>query len=173
MTERERQSLKQQLMFCHAENKKSESPIQMIITGISDDLSTKISEVSLGNWPVEMHRETYINIFEIEKLVYLTADAEEVIDDFEAEKIYIIGGLVDHNRLKMVTLDKANNQGIKTAKLPLHKFPDVKVDWSKVLTINHVFSLILKFVDSRDWPAAIEGSLPTRKKQKIEAVSNE
>jgi tRNA (guanine9-N1)-methyltransferase len=33
-------------------------------------------------------------------LVYLTGDTNEVMDEIKLEEIYIIGGLVDHNRLK-------------------------------------------------------------------------
>ena len=35
------------------------------------------------NWGIEIHENSYMEIFEKEKLVYLTADAEEEIDEFE------------------------------------------------------------------------------------------
>jgi Trm5-related predicted tRNA methylase len=34
-------------------------------------------------------------------LVYLTADAEETIQELDASKVYIIGGIVDRNRHKV------------------------------------------------------------------------
>ena len=39
--------------------------------------------------------------------MYLTGDAEETITELEKDKIYIIGGIVDHNRLKSITLNQS------------------------------------------------------------------
>ena len=40
----------------------------------------------------------YFEAFPKEKLVYLTADAEETLQSFDPEKVYVIGGIVDRNR---------------------------------------------------------------------------
>ena len=50
--------------------------------------------------------------------------------------MYIIGGIVDHNRLKGVTYAKATQQGIATAKLPLDKCVAMG-SATRVLTVNH------------------------------------
>jgi tRNA (guanine9-N1)-methyltransferase len=57
-----------------------------------------------------------------ENLVYLTADSETVLDELDLKKIYIIGGLVDRNRWKGITMKKASEQGIQTAKLPIGSY---------------------------------------------------
>ena len=36
-------------------------------------------------------------------------------------KIYIIGGMVDHNRLKNVSLNKANDLDIQKLRFPINK----------------------------------------------------
>ena len=48
--------------------------------------------------------------------------------------IYIIGGLVDHNKLKNITLDKANEQNIKTLKFPISRY--LRLNTSSILTVN-------------------------------------
>lgn len=46
----------------------------------------------------------------------------------------------------------SQEQGIATAKLPLDDL--VKLDSSRVLTVNHVFDIMLQFQLCRDWSAA-------------------
>lgn len=54
--------------------------------------------------------------------MYLTADSENTVDVLDPSKAYIIGGIVDRNRYKNLTLDKANKDGIAHARLPLGNF---------------------------------------------------
>jgi tRNA (guanine9-N1)-methyltransferase len=42
-----------------------------------------------------------MELFPKEKLVYLTGDSPNVLEDIEEDKVYIIGAIVDHNRLKV------------------------------------------------------------------------
>lgn len=66
------------------------------------------------------------------------------------EKIYIIGGLVDHNQYTNLTLDKANLMKIPTAKLPIDEY-DIKMKTSKVLSINQVFEIVLEICTGSEW----------------------
>jgi tRNA (guanine9-N1)-methyltransferase len=75
--------------------------------------------------------------------VYLTADSNNVIETLDEKKAYIIGGIVDRNRYKLLTLDKANKEEIQHAKLPIGDYINLKS--STVLTVNHVFEIVTEW----------------------------
>lgn len=50
---------------------------------------------------------SYLDIFPKEDLVYLTSDSPNELERFDPTKAYIIGGIVDRNRLKGATFQKA------------------------------------------------------------------
>lgn len=83
------------------------------------------------------------------KLVYLTADSQNLIEDLEKDKIHIIGGLVDHNKYKQLTLNKAQEQKIAHARLPIKE--NIKLESSAVLTVNHVMDIIAGQLQFHDW----------------------
>ena len=68
-------------------------------------------------------------------LVYLTADSPNVLETLEDDNIYIIGALVDKNRYKGLCQKKADEQGIRTAQLPIREH--MRLTTRRVLTVNH------------------------------------
>lgn len=97
-----------------------------------------------------------------ENMVYLSADAEDELADFEEGKEYVIGGIVDKGRYKSLCHDKARKLNIKTARLPISEY--IKLHGNKVLTSLHVVQLINEFLaNGKDWAAAFEKIMPRRK----------
>ncbi|XP_012496529.1 PREDICTED: tRNA methyltransferase 10 homolog A-like, partial [Propithecus coquereli] len=56
---------------------------------------------------------------------------------------------------------QASDYGIEHAQLPLGNF--VKMNSRKVLAVNHVFEIILEYLETRDWQEAFFTILPQRK----------
>ena len=110
----------------------------------------------------------YVEVFKKDALVYLTADSENEIEDLDKDKVYIIGGIVDRNRLKNCTFVKAQEEGIATAKLPLTRVAEFGA-LTRVLTVNHVFEILLRYGESRDWAQAVLTTLPPRKQLESKA----
>ena len=161
LTGKERASLKRQLMYCYSAVKKSAAPCFLTFCGVSDLLRTDITAVSMDRWEVDIRSEPYIACFPATDLVYLTADSDREITAMDDTKVYVVGGLVDHNRLKGATCDKARGQQIETARLPLEQL--FCMTTCKVLTINHVVEIIVHYRESGDWQTSIEATLPPRK----------
>ncbi|KAF8842683.1 hypothetical protein BDN67DRAFT_925683 [Paxillus ammoniavirescens] len=93
--------------------------------------------------------------------VYLTADSEEELLELKEGETYIIGGICDHNRYKNLCLDKAINSSIRHARLPIGRY--IALATRKVLTVNQVFEILLKWADTRSWEEAFWAVIPRRK----------
>jgi tRNA (guanine9-N1)-methyltransferase len=95
-------------------------------------------------------------------IVYLTADSPHELACLAEEDVYVIGGIVDRNRHKNLTLEQATAAGVRHARLPIQAH--MKMTGSHVLTVNQVFELLLAWLELRDWRAACERAVPKRKR---------
>ncbi|CAN7026768.1 unnamed protein product [Brassica rapa subsp. trilocularis] len=173
MSESEISSLAQQIMYCYAVNGRSTSPCHLWLTGIKGEMSTQLDKLpGFEKWFIEKESRFYIEAMadRKESLVYLTADSETVLDELDPKSIYIIGGLVDRNRFKGITMNKAQEQGIKTAKLPIGEY--MKMSSSQVLTVNQVVEILVKFLETRDWQTSFFTVIPQRKRTGVDLVDS-
>uniref|UniRef100_A0A804U9Y7 tRNA (guanine(9)-N(1))-methyltransferase n=1 Tax=Zea mays TaxID=4577 RepID=A0A804U9Y7_MAIZE len=139
---------------------------QNVMPDVSGDGDNKVN-VDLDDDSDWLHRnETFQTNNYVATTDLLSPDAETVLDDLDMSKIYIIGGLVDRNRWKGITLKKSAEQGIQSAKLPIGNY--LKMSSSQVLTVNQVFEIMLKFVETRDWKTAFFHVIPQRKRGEAE-----
>ena len=103
MNEREIASLASQITRCYASNRRVQQPFHLTVTSFSDALQAafKESHPDFEKFQITFTKESYDLLYPKENLIYLTADADEVVDELEDGKCYIIGGLVDRNRHKV------------------------------------------------------------------------
>lgn len=110
-----------------------------------------------------IHDEHWSTLFPLDRVVFLTADAEEVLETIESNYVYIVGAFVDHNQHKRLTLDAAERLGVRTARLPIKENIDVS-NRCQILTVNHVVELLSYFLTSgSDWKTSLEACLPVRR----------
>ena len=95
------------------------------------------------------------------EVVYLSAESDVTLERLKPNSIYIIGGLVDKNRHKGICYKRAMDRGIKTAKLPIGEFLQMKS--RKVLATNHVIEIMLKWLECGDWGKSFLEVIPARK----------
>ena len=91
----------------------------------------------------------------------MTADSDNVIEELDASKNYIIGGIVDRNRLKNFAIDRAKTLNVQHGRLPINEHLEMTA--TKVLTVNHVFEILCRRRDV-GWGDALLNTLPERKK---------
>lgn len=138
-------------MYCYAVNGRCECPAHLWLTGCEGEMENQLNKIpGFDKWIIEKENKSYIEALEDRKddLVYLTADSDTVLEELDLNKIYIIGGLVDRNRWKGITMEKAQEQGIQTAKLPIANF--MKMSSSQVWFMStHLIPLFLS------WPLCL------------------
>ena len=162
-------SLAQQITFCYSVCRKSTSPCRIYLTGVGERLQTQLSKVASANWMgVSIGAADYGELGISKELVYLTSDGEETLDHLDSSCAYIIGGIVDRNRLKGATYEKAARQSIRTAKLPIKEYCTIKS--TPVLTVNHVFEIMIRYSKCGSWAEAFECILPQRKGVSVSTV---
>uniref|UniRef100_A0A3P9KQ85 tRNA methyltransferase 10 homolog A n=1 Tax=Oryzias latipes TaxID=8090 RepID=A0A3P9KQ85_ORYLA len=158
------QKLHKQIQRCYAENRRAAHPVQFYLTSMGGQLQQSMDEKDRGwvNWKdIRIQTEHYSEVIAKGDLVYLTSDSPNVLKELDHNKAYVIGGLVDHNHHKGITFEKAKELGIEHAQLPLSAF--VRMNSRKVLAVNHVFEIILAFLEKSSWQDAFFTVLPQRK----------
>ena len=167
MSAKELNSLASQIRYCYASNKRANHPVHVKVTSLGGATFGHLQHVSgFDQWHHRAFEHTDKSVEEAypdkSKLVYLTSDSDTVLNGLEEDKIYIIGGIVDRNRLKRAAFDRAKSLGIATAKLPISEYLNMVT--TKVLAVNHVFEILLKHREcGNDWKKAFLDVLPTRK----------
>ncbi|RHZ04703.1 hypothetical protein DYB31_008516, partial [Aphanomyces astaci] len=142
MTSREKKSLSQQIMFSYGVNKRSDTPATMFLTSLTGE--TEANLVKIGGFGTWLGVRSFFR-----SILHKNVNPHALVP-----VVYIIGGIVDRNRLKGATLDKAVAQGIQTAKLPL----------DKLLDMGQATRILVDYSNVRDWTQATLSALPGRKR---------
>ncbi|ORZ34400.1 guanine-1-methyltransferase-domain-containing protein [Catenaria anguillulae PL171] len=182
-------SLCKQISFCYSNNRKNDVSVDLMATGMSSamedilksqfptfrnwedvrymDMLAPESNAATSSTTVPLSDSTESNLppppsIPKSSLVYLTGDSPNVLTSFEPGKTYIIGGLVDHNKFKKLCLNRAEEQGIAHAQLPIGEH--IKLVSRRVLAVNHCFEIIIKVLENGgDWGKALAEVMPERK----------
>lgn len=168
MTQKELNSLALQIRYAYSVNRKSDNPVYLSVSGLDGIVFDNLKKVEgfPEQWLKRAFECSEKSLEEMHpnksNLVYLTSDSENTLEHLENDKIYVIGGIVDRNRLKRAAINQAESSGIQTAKLPITEHLELVT--TKVLTCNHVFEILLKYRENgNDWKQAMLDVLPNRK----------
>lgn len=161
MNSNEKSSLAGQLARVYALNRRSIS--QFRLQYLDTNKNSRLEYINAKFPDSEKWNVSWIDDFEsgLDSCIYLTADSESILECIEDDKTYIIGGLVDRNRHKGVSKLRAEALNIRTARLPIKE--NITLRTTHILTVYHVFEILLKYKETKDWKISIESTLPKRK----------
>ena len=101
-TEKEMKSLRSQINHCYGSNAHAAIQLPLHLTSFTGPVKEACSVLAgFDTWNIAKHEESYLECFPKDTIVYLTSDSPTVLDTFDNNCVYVIGGMVDHNRLKV------------------------------------------------------------------------
>ncbi|GFS09186.1 tRNA (guanine(9)-N1)-methyltransferase [Elysia marginata] len=171
MVEKDVSSLTCQLQHSYAANRRAENSLQLYFCGIGGKTKERLDKIGdYKGWDIYPESESYDKVFPVESLVYLSSESDNVLTSLSEDKVYVIGGLVDHNKHKGLCHRLAEEKGIAHAQLPIGDYLDMKT--RKVLTVNQVFSILLRYTETKDWKKAFLAEMPQRKNVSLKEASS-
>ncbi|KAK6505255.1 tRNA (guanine(9)-N(1))-methyltransferase [Arthrobotrys musiformis] len=171
MMDKEVASLGAQVSRCYSDNRIARFSMDLWLTCVDKRLRSHLHLMHGDKW--KSWRKIHITDSDYEivrddvqarNIVYLSSDSDDTLETLEEGKTYIVGGIVDKNRYKGLCFNKAVGQGLQTAKLPIGEY--IKMTGRVTLTTNQVVEIMLRWLELKDWKAAFEAVIPTRKKKK-------
>jgi tRNA (guanine9-N1)-methyltransferase len=150
-------ALAKQLALCYGANRRLERPFRLSLCGLGAAAPVAAALETHGwvNWVVAREERPPWLAFPRERVVYLTADAEEPLLDVQPDDVLIIGGLVDYENCEArvgEALRLARAHGLRTARLPLDAHVAVR---KTSLTCHAVVQILAGFTTCRDWGRAV------------------
>ncbi|XP_031441030.1 tRNA methyltransferase 10 homolog B isoform X2 [Clupea harengus] len=171
MSRKELSRLAGQIRRLYGSNRNALRPFHLYLTEFRLDsrLYTECVRMNDGfhEYAMEMTEQSWLHLFPVEDVVYLTPDAEQALENVDDETVYILGGLVDESIQKKMTYSRALEAGVRTARLPIEEHmvrqPNGKNFHSKILAINQVFEILLVYRETGSWGRALPAGVPAGK----------
>ncbi|KAM6186942.1 tRNA methyltransferase 10 homolog B [Sarcoramphus papa] len=171
MTQKETSRLASQIRRLYGANRRAEKPFWLCLTEfvVGSLIYEECFRMNDGfsNYLMDTTQESYLDLFPLDAIVYLTPDSENVLEDIDPNKVYVLGGLVDESIHKKLTLQRAQEQSLQTARLPIREYMvktvNTKNYHSETLAINQVFDVLSTYYETRSWPAALKAGVSSGK----------
>jgi hypothetical protein len=158
-------------------------PLELHVVGDEDAPMAAVFEKHEGfeRWKLFRHGrgKTVTDVFGSDRIVLLSPESSNVLQELNREDVYVIGGISDNqNDMKGTTLNNATRlvrlfvlllhcltalpKGLRHARLPLLEHCPELTTRATVLNINHCFEILLLVAGGLSWRDAIDKSVPTR-----------
>lgn len=169
MSKKELKHLVNQINFVYGRIRSSPILYSLTVLNYEGELRDIIIHRQLNNWKANFEKRTLLEMvaegdLKGEKVVYLSPDAENELEEFKPDEIYVIGGLIDDTIHLNLTKDKARDMGVRSMRLPLEEVRK-KHPFRPCLNVNTVFYIIDNFFNGMKMEEAILEAIPERFKK--------
>lgn len=102
-------------------------------------------------------------VFDPASIVYLSPDAEEALDEVVETNVYVVGGIVDRNLHRGLTLGAAEAGSARAARrLPFDEHLPEVPRGDRVLTVCACVGVLMGVHAGQGWREALEKSVPRK-----------
>ncbi|RUS82136.1 hypothetical protein EGW08_010110 [Elysia chlorotica] len=152
-------------VYCINRGDPGQDPFHLHFTGCHpNNAILKLMQVKTQDSPVlfsTVTEQSYVDMFDKDRLVYLSPQGRQVMKAYDPEAVYIIGAFNDKATQKPVSYARAMEQGIKCQRLPI----DEHLHWNqgtKNLTLDQMMRIMLDVKSKLPWKTAFR-HIPQRK----------
>lgn len=161
-------SLMKQINLSYSLNKKAQAPVDLHLTSLTEGTRFYQDFQKMGaiHWSyISVHSKKPWEVFPKEKIVLLSPDASEVLQELSHDKVYVVCGIVDRMVISSISLETALKAGVEVRALPLKQHAIVKK--KLILNVNNVVDIIRDCMalggDGSAWEQSFRKNLPKRK----------
>lgn len=116
------------------------------------------------SWIVDRNPLSVRELFDAKDVVYLSPDADHPLEEVLDSDVYVVGGIVDRNHSKGLTLAAAEGARARALRLPFDEhLPEVSAK-DRVLTVVACVGVLMGRHAGGTWKEVLERSLPRRGK---------
>ncbi|MFH4973637.1 hypothetical protein AB6A40_000346 [Gnathostoma spinigerum] len=172
-------ALQIQYLICENRARQHPWPLYLCNFDIKNPLVAKEKEKYLSlldsrlSVSPESTEKNYTDLFSRERIVYLSPDADQELDQIDGSEVFVIGGIVDRAVEPQIphqaSLASAIADRVKACKLPIDRY----VKWqsgTKYLTLTAVSSILHDVYCSQgDWERSLKKNIPVRNVKPLDA----
>lgn len=164
MNQREISSAMWQANLVAGAMKRCKRPMGINLTGISGATAKEGEKMSADHWVCKKTEKPFIDHFWLKpdsnkKIIYLSPDAQNTLEEIHENGVYVVGGLVDTNILHEQSLLEAKKLGVESRRLPID---GIITKGRRCLNISSVCFILVKFWEEGDWVKAVKAVLPPK-----------
>ncbi|CAM9392384.1 unnamed protein product [Sphacelaria rigidula] len=164
LSDKELSSLAKQVCYVYGRVKASSSPPLLTLASYGGKAAEVLQRFGAGAWLVDRSALPVFDLFGAENIVYLSPDAEQALEDVRDSDVYVVGGIVDRNHSRGLTLAEAQGAHARAVRLPFDEYlPQVSAK-DRVLTVVACVGVLMAKHAGGTWKEVLENSLPRRSK---------
>eukprot|EP00903_Cladosiphon_okamuranus_P009581 g9123.t1 len=159
---KELSSLVKQLCYVYGRARASAAPPRLALTSYQGRAAAALKSAGAESWLVDRSPLGVFAVFDPASVVYLSPDADEALDEVVESIVYVVGGIVDRNLHKGLTLGAAEGARARAARLPFDEHLPEVPRGDRVLTVCACVGVLMGVHAGQGWREALEKSVPRR-----------
>ncbi|CAM9101691.1 unnamed protein product [Ectocarpus fasciculatus] len=159
---KELSSLVKQLCYVYSRARASSMPPRLSLTSYQGRAAAALESAGAASWLVDRNPLGVFTVFESAEIIYLSPDAEEPLDQVLDTNVYVVGGIVDRNLSKGLTLGAAEGARARAVRLPFDEYLPEIPRGDRVLTVCACVGVLMGIRAGEGWRDALQKSVPRR-----------